>query len=395
VRTTWVLQNQLQRSLVEVHKRRRDAVWRAVEGLIAGGRLWLTALGRSMPGRTSDKHRIKAADRLLGNQAIQEQLLLFYRALAKRLLTQTRSPVVAVDWTAHGTDYSVLSAQLCWEGRSLPLYNQVFPRRHVGSPRLHKQFLRELAAVIPNDCRPILVTDAGFRTPWFDAVAALGWDFIGRIRDTTKVLTSDGWISSKSLHRLATGKPRDFEWQWLPRYKPRPYRLVLSSAPKLKGRKRRTRSGNVGHNTTDIKSSSAAREPWLLATSLSCGCRAVLRAYGLRMQIEQSFRDAKNHRHGWALHHARSKDPKRLAVLLLIASLAAVVVQLVGRAAAQCGLRRHFQANTITHRRVLSFFVLGRNVLRRGLSLPLFSLLQAIEGMAELVAFNGWCFARE
>jgi hypothetical protein len=161
------------------------------------------------------------------------------------------------------------------------------------------------------------------------------------------------------------------------------------------GRKRRTRRGTVGHNTTDIKSSSAAREPWLLATSLSCGCRAVLRAYALRMQIEQSFRDAKSHRHGWALRHAHSKDPKRLAVLLLIGSLAAVVVQLVGRAAAQCGLQRHFQANTITHRRVLSLFVLGRNVLRRGLSLPTFSLLQTIERVAELVAFNGWCFARE
>jgi Transposase DDE domain len=250
-----------------------------------------------------------------------------------------------------------------------------------------------LAAVIPSDCKPVIVTDAGFRTPWFDAVAALGWDFIGRIRDTTKVLTTHGWISSKRLHRLAAGQPRDFEWVWLPRYKPRPYRLVLSSSPKIKGRKRRTRSGAVGHRTTDIKSSSAAREPWLLVTSLSCGCRAVLRAYGLRMQIEQSFRDAKNHRHGWALHHARSKSRKRLAVLLLIASLAAVVVQLVGRAAAHRGLQRHFQANTITHRRVLSFFVLGRNVLRRGLSLPAFSLLRAIEEMAALVAFHGWCFA--
>jgi hypothetical protein len=298
VRTTLVLQNQLEHSLVEVHKRRRDAVWRAVEGLVAGGKLWLTALGRALPGGTSDKHRVKAVDRLLGNQAIQDQLLLFYRALATRLLTQTRSPVVAVDWTSLGTDHYALSAQLCCEGRSLPLYNQVYSRRRVGNSRVHKQFLRELAAVIPNDCKPVIITDAGFRTPWFDAVAALGWDFIGRIRDTTKVLSSHGWISSKSLHRLATGQPRDFEWQWLPRYRPRQYRLVLSSSPKLKGRKRKTRSGTIGHKTTDIKSSSAAREPWLLATSLSCGCRAVLRAYGLRMQIEQSFRDAKNHRHG-------------------------------------------------------------------------------------------------
>ena len=393
MRTALVLQKQLQHSLVQVHKRRQDAVWRGVDGLIAGGKLWLTALGRSMPGHTSDKHRIKAANRLLGNQVIQSQLILFYRALARRLLIRTRSPVVAVDWTALGTAHYVLSAQLCCEGRALPLYNQVFSRHRVGNSQLHEQFLRELATVIPNDCKPVIITDAGFRTPWFDAVVAMGWHYIGRIRDTTSVLTSHGWVCSKSLHRLATKQPRDFGWVWLPRYCPRQYRLVLSSAPKAKGRKRKTRRGTVGHRTTDIKCSSAAREPWLLATSLSRGCRAVVRAYGLRMQIEQSFRDAKNHRHGWALHHARSKSAKRLCVLLLIASLAAVVVQLVGRAATRCGLRRHFQANTITHRPVLSFFVLGRNVLQRGWSVPNFSMLQALDELAAVVAFNGWCFA--
>lgn len=393
MRTALVLQKLLQHSLVQVHKRRRDAVWRAVHGLVAGGKLWLTALGRSMPGGTSDKHRIKAADRLLGNQALQNQLLLFYRALAKHLLTQTRTPVVAVDWTSLGTDHYALSAQLCCEGRSLPLYNQVFSRHQVGNARLHEQFLRELAAVIPNDCKPVIITDAGFRTPWFDAVSALGWDFIGRIRDTTKVLTAHGWVPCKSLHRLATKQPRDFEWQWMPRYRPRQYRLVLSSLPEAKGRKRKTRRGTVGRRTTDIKSSSAAREPWLLATSLSCGCRAVLRAYRLRMQIEQSFRDGKNHRHGWGLHHVRSKSSKRLPVLLMIASLAAVAVQLVGRAAAHRGLQRHFQANTTTDRRVLSFFVLGGYVLRRGVSLPTSSIRLALDELAALIAFNGWCFS--
>jgi hypothetical protein len=196
-----VLQKQLENSLVEIHKRRREAVWRAVEGLIAGGKLWLTALGRSLPGRTADKHRIKAADRLLGNQAIHDSVRLFYRALATRLLRHTRSPIVAIDWTAGGgPQHYILSAQLCCEGRSLPLYHQVFQKQQVDNQRLHKPFLSELAAVIPDKCRPIIITDAGFRTPWFDAVAAFGWDFIGRIRDTTKVFTQQGWIPVKSLH---------------------------------------------------------------------------------------------------------------------------------------------------------------------------------------------------
>ena len=37
-------------------------------------------------------------------------------------------------------------------------------------------------SVLPEGCRPIVVTDAGFRGPWFRDVEALGWDWVGRIR---------------------------------------------------------------------------------------------------------------------------------------------------------------------------------------------------------------------
>lgn len=385
-----VLQKHLEESLLKIHKRRREAVWRGVEGLIVGGKLWLSALGRSMPGQTSDKHRIKAANRLLGSASIQASLPLFYRALAQRLLRHTHSPIVAVDWTGCGAQHYALSAQLCCDGRSLPLYHQVYSKRHVGNHQLHLKFLRELATVLPSHCKPIIITDAGFRTKWFDAVAAFGWDFIGRMRDTTRVFTPQGWVPIKSLYYLATSKPRDFGLLTLTRYKPRGYRLVLSKRPQIKGRKRKSRNGKIGRKRIDLWSSAAAREPWLLATSLSSNAKFVLRAYGMRMQIEQAFRDTKNHRHGWGFHHARSASPKRLAVLLLISSLATVAVELVGRAVCLCCQQRQFQANTTTHRRVLSFFVLGRHALRRSMSLPRTSLLQALNEIAATLALNGW-----
>jgi hypothetical protein len=390
-----ILRKQLEHSLVDVHKRRRESVWRAVEALIVGGQLSLTALGRSMSGPTSDKHRIKAADRLLGSAAIHDAVRLFYCALACQLLRHTASPIVAVDWTGAGADHYVLSAQLCFEGRALPLYDQVFPREHVGNQKFHEQFLRELATVIPPDCKPVIVTDAGFRTPWFDAVAARGWDFIGRIRDTTKFFNQQQWIPAKSLYAMARSKPRDLGWLWLTRYKPREYRLILSKQPMIKGRKRTTRKGTAGRRNTDIKASAAAREPWLLTTSLSCSCKYVLHAYGLRMQIEQSFRDRKNYRHGWSSHLARTECSKRMSVLLLIAALASLAVQLVGLAAERYGVQRHFQANTVKKRRVLSFFVLGRFVIRNQRTFPEGSLLAAFNQIAADLALNSWFFARE
>jgi hypothetical protein len=283
MRPTQVLQNQLD-SLAEVHKRRREAVWRAVGGLVTRGKLWLTSLGRSLPGHTSDKHRIKAADRLLGNGALHSQIVLFYQALAKRLLKHIKQPLIVIDWTALGSMHYILSAQLCCDGRALPLYNRVYPKKKLGDPRVQKLFLRDLATVVPSDSKPVIITDAGFGSPWFSAVSARGWDFIGRIRNRTKVLAEDGWIAVKQLHQLAGSQPRDLGWRWLPRSKPRLYRLVLSKLPRLQGRKRKTRRGSVGRSCADKKHSRGAREPWLLATSLPNNCSAIVRTYGLRMQ---------------------------------------------------------------------------------------------------------------
>jgi hypothetical protein len=387
MRPTKLLQKQLDSSLGTVHRRRREAVWRGVDGVIVGGKLSLTALGRSLPGRTSDKHRIKAADRLLGG-GVHSQIRLFYRALAKVLLKENKNPVVAVDWCQLNAGYYRLSAQLCCDGRTLPLYDRVYLRSKAGNPLVQREFLRSLATIVPLDARPIIVTDAGFRSPWFDAVMGLGWDFIGRIRNRTHVCSRHGWIPVKRLHELAGRHARDLGWLHMRRGMPREYRLVVSEIPKLKGRTRVTSKGTAGRNTQDRRRSSGAREPWLLATSLSTGAESIVRAYGLRMQIEQSFRDAKSHRNGWSLRHAQSKTTQRLEVLLLIAALAFVVVQMVGRAAAHCDLQKRFQANTATHR-VLSFFVLGRYIMRRKLSLSRTTLSRALSETIAVTALNG------
>jgi hypothetical protein len=59
-------------------------------------------------------------------------------------------------------------------------------------------------------CRPILVTDAGFRTPWFKQAEALGWDWVGRIRTRHEVQLpgEEEWIPSKSSYPQATSTPK-------------------------------------------------------------------------------------------------------------------------------------------------------------------------------------------
>jgi hypothetical protein len=81
------------------------------------------------------------------------------------------------------------------------------------------------------------------------------------------------------------------------------------------------------------------------------------------MQIEEAFRDLKNHRYGFSFRDCMSRQPHRLENLLLIGALATLAAWLVGKVAELKGLHRHFQANTIRTRNVLSTFYLGCEII--------------------------------
>ena len=129
----------------------------------------------------------------------------------------------------------------------------------------------------------------------------------------------------------------------------------------------------------------AARDPWLLATSLTeADAASIVGIYARRMQIEETFRDAKNHRFGWSLGDVRLSTPQRTAVLLTLAALAFVIVTLIGMAAERRGAHRAYQANT-EKRRVLSFLVLAAAILRRD-ALDPYSLDDLLAALALLPA---------
>ena len=74
-----------------------------------------------------------------------------------------------------------------------------------------------------------------------------------------------------------------------------------------------------------LKQAKAQKEPWLLAVSpqlAALNAKAVVAIYSGRMQIEQTLRDVKNSRWGLGLFESQTRQPKRLAILLLIAALA-------------------------------------------------------------------------
>lgn len=382
MRSIEILKEKLTEGFEFLHAKRQGALWRAVEALMVGGRLWLTALGRDMPGLAQEKHRIKAIDRLLGSAAIQAGLPRLHRALAHFLLRRVARPVLLVDWTGCGPNQYLLRVGVPFKGRSILLHGVVVEHAKLGSPTVHARFLRELATILPAGCRPIVVTDAGFFHHWFKQVTALGWDFIGRIRGNYCLRIHGKKMRIRDVYRLASKRPIDLGIGEVGANRRIPRRLVLSAKPKRKNRKRRTRLGKKGKSGTDRKQSKGAKEPQLIATSLSCSAKKIVEIYAERMQIEESFRDLKSHRFGWDFSSSRSKKVERLQVLLMIAMLAAVAVLMLGTAAEERKLERQFQANTLRKRRVLSLFSLGRRIVKAGIELTSHELEKALAAIA-------------
>jgi hypothetical protein len=221
------------------------------------------------------------------------------------------------------------------------------------------------------------VSDAGFKGPFFQAVREQGWDFVGRIRGTTKAVSSVGeTISKEQFYARASITPTELGSFGLFVKQQIPCRLVLVRKRRRPGRKRPPPTCKEEREMRQ-----AALDPWLLATSLPDGDAAsVVGIYARRMQIEETFRDTKNHRFGWSLGDVRLSTPERTAVLLTLAALAFLVVTLIGMAAERRGEHRAYQANT-ERRRVLSFLVLAAAILRRN-ALDLYSVDDLLTSLA-------------
>ena len=351
-----------------VHAVRITAVTALVEGIIRGGRLSPATIGRVLPSRALPKHGIKRVDRLLGNPKMVGDRQFFFRVTARRLLQGCARPVILADWTQSG-DHVALVAAVPIGGRALPIYIEVHPLKKLGNAAVEKRFLCALKGIIPTECRSVIVSDAGFKGPFFQAVLDHGWDFLGRIRGTTKAVSSVGRVVSKEqFYARASTTPVELGRFGLFVTQRIPCRLVLVRKRRRPGPKRPPPACKEEREMRQ-----AALDPWLLATSLTDGDAAsVVGIYARRMQIEETFRDTKNHRFGWSLGDVRLSTPQRMAVLLTLAALAFLVVTLIGMAAERRGTHRAYQANT-EKRRVLSLLVLATAILRRD-SLDLFSL---------------------
>lgn len=327
----------------------------SLQSLLTNGQCSVTAIGRGIDSDAQEKHCIKRADRLLSHTTMQQEVPVFYAAMTGALV-KGKQPLILVDWSNADKErrHFILRASLAVEGRAMTLLQMVTTESDYNCPHMHKAFLARLQAMLPKRCRPVIVTDAGFKVPWFKEVSSLGWHFIGRVRGKVSVRLpgKSDFVSVAKVYKKVRQQP-----------------MVLGEIALSQSQEYVCRAVLAGKSCKLRKKDKHRlfKEPWLLVSNLAyCFnyAKKINKLYAARMQIEEAFRDQKSQTYGLGSNAHRTKKKGRLEVLLLLAALANWLHYMLGLAAELAGKHRSFQANSLKTRRVLSFNYLGKRLCR-------------------------------
>ena len=386
-----LLHKEFAKELPFIHKTRLNCLMTACNTAANHNKLFLTGLGRKDPSKTKTSSNIEKMNRLLGNKNLHRERVTFYETMAARLIPRWMSPWIHVDWSCINatTNLYLLRASLSVKGRSIVLYEECHSKKKENNHSIHKQFLKNLKAILPPCEPPIIVSDAGFRAPWFRAILQMGWHFVGRLRNKNLVLLEDKgtWQLSSSFFKQATGKPTHLGPALLTEKEQVPVHMVLYKG-KSKNRHKRNLNKKISASGKSKRYSKATKEPWLLVTSLP---RArdnpnfIVNIYRQRMRIEENFRDTKCPHYGLGLKNSLTRTPERMAILLLIAAIATWAAWIAGIITTLTGKASDFQAHSAKFTNSLSLVYLGREAIKKQLIASHSQIVNAINTLVSMV----------
>lgn len=330
-----------------LRKSQRTTVHALSQGLLYRGRAGLAEIARGMRDRTTVRHRIKRIERFVTNDRID--LRSVFEGLAKWILPPGGEVVVALDWTTLG-EFKLLCANVVVARRAVPLAWHVmrsgeFSEQTKSRNHAEEQLI-ELLRECLGQCRWVLVADRGFaRADLFKKLDQWGIRYVIR----------------------ACGNP----WVYAGRYEGE-----LDSLPRAPGGVRRYDSVRY-HKSAQVPVSlvlthaEPAPHPWYLITNVP-GMSRVVKVYGRRMAIDESFRDAKS---GLGLRALRLCEPGRVARMMILVAIAMLINVLVGLAHARAGRGLDPQLTTKRRGRTLSMFRRGQEIIwERGLPANLYRI---------------------
>lgn len=256
------------------------------------------------------KHSLKRLDRWINNPRVQVGSAM--QPIVARLTKRRKKKlIVSLDWVDIRS-FKVLVCACNLKGRCVWLMWKSVPASglNLQMGRIEQDVLFALRQMIPMKLKVVILADRGFHKSrlFVYCQKTMHFDYVIRIKPQYNV-------------------------------KARRFNGMLSELPVKPGTRRFWARVSCGKKPEVIQNvvvyyqrnlPEKRDEPWFLATSLKGTPEQLVRLYGRRMEIEQSFRDKKNVNNGWHLRKMRVKTSKALDRLLLILAIAYMILCGIG-----------------------------------------------------------------
>lgn len=350
----------------EIHTKRLQAVMDVATGIQHSQRLSIAAIGRHLKSEAQLKHRIKKVDRLLGNKHLYGELAEVYSGLSQyvfKYIAQDKVAPVVVDlcYLKDDHDIQMLSAEVATQGRTLPLYREVFEKGALKGRE--KEFISQLWRCVPEGREVLIIMDAGFGEEWFSAIESKNWYWLVRARGGKYLkLSKEGeWREASELFNEIGPRAKCYEEAYITKSRPRACRVVTKRDSVVSQRKKPAKLPRNYHSANG-NYQRLAKEPWVLATNIprKYNTTQILNAYKKRMQIEESFRDIKSPRYGLGSRSIETRCLYRWGIFMLLAAIAQITLWIIGVIGHSQGYQKVFQSNTVKDKKVFSYFYLGQ-----------------------------------
>lgn len=327
-------------------------------------RVNLPSIAQRLDGASTLKQAIKRVWRFTANRRVEIGTAM--EGVVRQLVARRKEAlVVALDWVEVRT-FHTLSAVAVLPGRGVPLLWASYPewQLHKSQNSLEEGLLRLLRTMLPASLPVILVADRGFgRTELARVCQELGFHYVVRI--TPDVYVRSARFSGKLLdYPVKRGLRRLLKNVEYRRHHPVTQHVAVLWKRKLPKRR---------------------DEPWFLMTDLEWPATRLSELYGRRMTIEETFRDHKSRRNGYALRNTRIQHVDHFDRLLLILALAYLLVVGLGLHARRLYCPANWCSNT--RRSECSAFTIGRRMLDR-LQVPIPQLLQELRRASKIPQAN-------
>lgn len=257
--------------------------------------------GIGLPSAVNRFYRFLRNERF-DNWLLTERLLSFF--------AERKQIILCLDWTAWGERFSVLTASVCIEKRSIPVAVSAVKKRLLArSQNLWEEtFLRLCVESLKRArVKAIWLCDRGFhRVEWLFRLEQFKQAFVVRLQRDVLVEIDNQKVLLKNL-LIEKGECRDFGF------------VRLRADGKVKVRL-------IGVWAKE------AKEVWWLATNLKLSVAEIVGLYDRRMSIEEQFRDSKGARFGLKLKWTQFQKGEYLERMYLLLGVAMLLWTSVGRA---------------------------------------------------------------